>query len=43
MLRSQNKDLFDACVSGNMTRIERLLSLGADPNYHDPRDLVSCV
>ena len=43
MLCSQNQDLMDACERGNVARAKELLSLGADANYHDPRDLVSCV
>ena len=46
MLCSQNKDLWDACDSGNVTRVKRLLSEGADPNHHRPGTGVfdvSCV
>ena len=44
MLYSQNDDLWDACESGDVTEVKRLLSLGADANHHNPRDvLVSCV
>ena len=43
MLCSQNEDLFDASDRGDVTRVKQLLSQGADPNHHDPRDEVSCV
>ena len=44
MLCSQNKDLYQACSRGDVTRVKELLSRGADPNYHDPRlGYVSCV
>ena len=43
MLCSQNQELRDACEDGDITRVYELLTLGADINYHDPRDEVSCV
>ena len=43
MLCSQTENLCDACESGDVSEVKRLLSLGADANYHDPRDAVSCV
>ena len=33
MLCSQNIDLWDACASGDVAGVKRLLSLGADPNH----------
>ena len=35
MLCPLNKDLYDACKRGDVTRIKELLSLGADVNHHD--------
>ena len=43
MLCSQNQDLYNASERGDVTEVKQLLSRGADPNHHDPRDVVSCV
>ena len=36
MLYSQNKELFDACRDGNVSRVSELLTRGAHVNYCNP-------
>ena len=43
MVYMQNQDLFDACEDGNVAQVMTLLSQGADPNYHNIREMVSCM
>ena len=43
MVHIQNQDLFDACEDGNVAQVMTLLSQGADPNYHNISEMVSCM
>ena len=43
MLYSQNKELYQACRDGNVSRVSELLSRGAHVNYRRPGSNVSIV
>ena len=36
MLYSQNRELFEACIDGNVSRVSELLTRGAHVNYRQP-------
>ena len=43
MLYSQNRDLFEACIDGNVSRVSELLTRGAHVNYRLSGPNVSIV
>ena len=39
MLYSQNEELFEACIDGNVSRVSELLTIGAHVNCHPHNDV----